>query len=593
MTATATRPVQATPSSPSPARPSTPGPTPTNDLRWMWIAAEVLLVATTIASALMLKRIFAESVDGYAQSLLFTAIVGHLVMIAMRWFNFGVAAAAAASFVATMAAIVALHYADTAIAFVFPSGGSFSQFQADLDQAREVFQTTKTPVPPLAGFLVAASLAFWVITFAADWAAFRLRSPGQALAPYVGVLIFVAMLGTEQDRLSSTAIALVYGVLFLLAHRAASQAGTGVWLGRGPTRAYVSLLAAGGVVAIVATIAGIVGGPAVPGANEAPLIELGEEGRQENKPLEVISPLVQIQPRLVDQSDDILFVVESTDKAYWRIAALDVFDGNLWRSQGQFRSTSDELPVEYPTNGPTDEVRSTFTLDQLNVVWAPAPYLPTRFENLGEVGVNYEAESATFIVDTKDQTLSDGLNYVVTSQIPRFTGPQLIELGTSNNEQVDSRYLDLPADYSPLARQIAIDTTAGLTDPYSKALALQNYFLDNFAYDIDVAKGHDIERLEDFLSVQRGYCEQFAGSFASMARSIGLPARVATGFTWGDEDPNVPGRYFVRGRHAHAWAEVRAAERNRLHRRTGSPGLVRLSERATTAGGSGTTASTC
>jgi hypothetical protein len=35
-----------------------------------------------------------------------------------------------------------------------------------------------------------------------------------------------------------------------------------------------------------------------------------------------------------------------------------------------------------------------------------------------------------------------------------------------------------------------------------------------------------------------------------------LPTRVAVGFTPGDEDPNKPGTYHVRGMHAHAWPEV-------------------------------------
>ena len=42
-----------------------------------------------------------------------------------------------------------------------------------------------------------------------------------------------------------------------------------------------------------------------------------------------------------------------------------------------------------------------------------------------------------------------------------------------------------------------------------------------------------------------------------MARSIGLPTRVAVGFTPGDEDPNKPGHCTTcRGTHAHAWPEV-------------------------------------
>ncbi len=425
-----------------------------------------------------------------------------------------------------------------------------------MTQAQQLFESTKAPVPPVTGFLVISSLGLWLIAFAADWAAFRLFAPGQALIPFVGMLVFVSLLGIDQDRLATTSTALVCGVLFLLSHRSASRAAQGVWLDHGPGRGYVSLMVAGGIVAVIAAAVGILGGPAVPGANDAPLVELGGESSEQNKPLEVISPLVQIQPRLVDQSDQVLFTVETDQRAYWRIAALDVFDGSLWRSQGQFRSANDALPVDYPSDAPVDTLTSTFDLGELNVVWAPAAYLPTRFENLSGTGVNYESESATFIVDTNDQQVSDGLTYTVTSQIPRFTPDLLRQLAAESTEVTDSRYLDLPDDYSPLARQTAEQLTAGMTSPYDKALALQNYFRDNFTYDIDVAKGHDIERLEDFLRVQRGYCEQFAGTYASMARSIGLPSRVATGFTPGDPDPNNPNLYLVRGKHAHAWPEV-------------------------------------
>ena len=531
-----------------------PGLSQGQDLRWVWLASEILLVATSVSTVFLLGRIFAD--DTFISPLLFTLIVGHGVLIAMRWFGFGTATSALLSLVATVAAVVAIHYSASALAAVVPTSATIEQFRSDMTQAQELFQSTKAPVPAVTGFLVISSLGLWIMALAADWAAFRLFAPGQALLPFVSLLVFVSLLGVDEKRLATTATALMCGVLFLLAHRSAARAAHGVWLDHGPGRGYVSLMAAGGVVAVIAALAGVLGGPAVPGANAAPLVELGEESREQNRPLEVISPLVQIQPRLIDQSDRILFTVETNQRAYWRIAALDVFDGALWRSQGQFRSVNDDLPVDYPSDAPVDTVTSTFDLGQLNVVWAPAAYLPTGFENLSGVGVNYESESATFIVDTNDQRTSDGLIYTVTSQIPRFTPDGLRQLANESNEVADQRYLDLPDGYSPLARQTAEQLTAGMTSPYDKALALQNYFRDNFTYDIDVAKGHDIQRLDDFLRVQRGYCEQFAGTYASMARAVGLPSRVATGFTPGDLDPNNPNQYLVRGKHAHAWPEV-------------------------------------
>lgn len=531
-------------------------PRTARDLRWLWIASELLLVATTVASVRLLERLYQDTT--FLAPMLFAAIVCHAVLIAMRWFGFGAAVSGLVSFVAVVFAAVATHYSTTATAVIVPTGATIDQFQADLEIARDLFNSLTTPVPAVTGFVVAGSLIFWLLAFAADLAAFRLFSPGQALVPALTVLIFVSLLGVEDNRVQTTAVLVVSGVLFVLAHRAATRALQGIWLDAGPVRGYSALMIAGGVVSLVAALAGVLGGPAVPGADEAPLVEIGNEGRRENRPIEVISPLVQIQPRLVDQSDEELFSVETDQRAYWRIAALDIFDGTLWRSQGQFGSAGGSLEVAFPSNVPITNVSSVFDLGPLNVVWAPSPYLPVGIQNLGdEADINFEPESATFIVDTKDQRVSNGLRYRIDAEVADLTGGLLRELSRINAEQtIDPRYLSLPADYSPFARAEAERIAAGLDNTYDKALALQNYFRDNFTYDIDVAKGHDIERLDDFLTIQRGYCEQFAGTFASMARSIGIPSRVATGFTPGDQDPSNPNRYVVRGRHAHAWPEV-------------------------------------
>ena len=526
------------------------------DLRWVWLASEVLLVLTSIAGVRLLQRLYEDTT--FLAPMLFSVIVAHGVLVVMRWFGFGAIVSSAVSFVGVVLSIVATHYSATASAVIIPSGATIDQVQADLDVARDVFNTLQTPVPAVTGFIVAGSLIFWALIVTADWAAFRLFAPGQALIPMLTVLIFVSLLGVETDRIATTAALVIAGVLFLLAHRAAARAAQGIWLDSGPGRGYAALMSAGAIVAVVAVLAGVLGGPSVPGAEEAPLIEIGDEGRRETKPIEVISPLVQIQPRLIDQSDEVLFTVETNQRAYWRIAALDKFDGVLWRSQGQFRGTNSGLDVAYPSPGvPTTSVSAVFDLSSLNVVWAPAAYLPTAVETLGGgADLNYEAESATFIVDTNDQRVSDGLVYRVQSSIPNFTPNLLRRLPGISNEVADPRYLELPADYSPLARSEAQRITAGLDSDYDRALALQNYFRENFTYDIDVAKGHDIRRLEDFLTVQRGYCEQFAGTFASMARAIGIPARVATGFTPGEQDPTNPNRYLISGKHAHAWPEV-------------------------------------
>ncbi len=60
--------------------------------------------------------------------------------------------------------------------------------------------------------------------------------------------------------------------------------------------------------------------------------------------------------------------------------------------------------------------------------------------------------------------------------------------------------------------------------------------------------------MRDFLDQRRGYCAQFAGTCAAFARALGLPARVAVGFTWGEGGED--GTLVVKGKHYHAWPEV-------------------------------------
>ena len=100
--------------------------------------------------------------------------------------------------------------------------------------------------------------------------------------------------------------------------------------------------------------------------------------------------------------------------------------------------------------------------------------------------------------------------------------------------------------------------TADGSTPYDKALLLQDYFRDptKFTYDLNVGPGHSNRALETFLfGGGRGY-RSSSQARSRPWRSVGLPARVAVGFTPGIRDPNDPNLYRVRGIHAHAWPEV-------------------------------------
>jgi len=126
------------------------------------------------------------------------------------------------------------------------------------------------------------------------------------------------------------------------------------------------------------------------------------------------------------------------------------------------------------------------------------------------------------------------------------------------------RYLDLPTEEEDLDRiaELAQSETEGLATDYERALALETFFRapGAFRYSTAIDPGHGAADLASWLldpdspNYRTGYCEQFATSMAVMARQVGIPSRVALGFTPGSELDD--GRVVVRDRNAHAWVEL-------------------------------------
>jgi transglutaminase-like putative cysteine protease len=112
----------------------------------------------------------------------------------------------------------------------------------------------------------------------------------------------------------------------------------------------------------------------------------------------------------------------------------------------------------------------------------------------------------------------------------------------------------------PLPSSIAVvarDATVGAQTPLGQAEALVDWFRSGrFRYSLDppaVAPGAD--PIVNFLTQTRtGTCEQFAGAFTVLARTLGLPTRMVVGFTAGRRTG--PNEVTIRGDDAHAWPEV-------------------------------------
>jgi transglutaminase-like putative cysteine protease len=112
--------------------------------------------------------------------------------------------------------------------------------------------------------------------------------------------------------------------------------------------------------------------------------------------------------------------------------------------------------------------------------------------------------------------------------------------------------------YRPLysyAQQVA----GSAKSPYAAAVALERWFRTGggFVYDQQPPQPPPgVPALVDFVAnTRRGYCQHFAGAMALMLRYLGVPARVAVGFTSGRYDEKRH-EWVVADRDAHAWVEV-------------------------------------
>lgn len=89
------------------------------------------------------------------------------------------------------------------------------------------------------------------------------------------------------------------------------------------------------------------------------------------------------------------------------------------------------------------------------------------------------------------------------------------------------------------------------------AAILAQYLATEFDYALtnpSVPRGEDAV-INFLFEQQQGHCELFAAAHAALCRSLGIPARVVTGYLATDYN-RIGGYYTVRQRNAHAWTEA-------------------------------------
>ena len=262
-------------------------------------------------------------------------------------------------------------------------------------------------------------------------------------------------------------------------------------------------------------------------------------------------------------SDEIVMKVRSEEAVPYRGVVFDEYNGKGWEISGGEDAletlTSDGPRYDLftaqnvePVEGMTRQVAQVFYVeeDASNVVFG-AYHPETVFFPAGGIKVDPQASVRA------PYQIPAGSAYSVISQLPNASADQLRSADITYPDGMVEKYTALPPTGLEKTRALARDLTADTTNPYDAVVTLNAHLKNNYPYDLSIPpQREEMDAVEYFLfEERRGYCEQFASSLAVMVRSLGIPARVATGYVPGEYNP-FTGLYEVKASSAHAWVEV-------------------------------------
>ena len=274
------------------------------------------------------------------------------------------------------------------------------------------------------------------------------------------------------------------------------------------------------------------------------------------------NPLVQMNTQLhrSDATDVLSYQTSDPDPQYLQVYVLSNLNTQTWTlapTPGQSLHDGKLPATPGLTRGtPTNAERTTITLakglsgSQRTASFLPMPY-PARTVN---VDGDWRVNPRTLTVFS-GQDLS-GLQYSVGSREVTPAAQELEHDAGPTPTSITNNYLSVPKVFRGLTT-LAEKITRGQTSSYNQAVALQHWFTSSgkFTYSLDVQEPASPQALIRFLTTQRrGYCQQFAFAMAVLARLLGIPSRVAVGYTAGT--PVGHDRWVVKTSDAHAWPEL-------------------------------------
>ncbi|MFI1163834.1 DUF3488 and DUF4129 domain-containing transglutaminase family protein [Streptomyces sp. NPDC020801] len=275
--------------------------------------------------------------------------------------------------------------------------------------------------------------------------------------------------------------------------------------------------------------------------------------------ISAVNPLVSLRDSLNVDEDRTVMTLRTnsadTSGLYLRIVSLDDFDGTTWKpSQRHIVGVPDPFPTPAGLGGDVKRAEITTTVaaaDWYAQDWLPMPYPPSGVRIKGSW--RYEPVGMTLVGDHGQNTR--GLTYQVKSLDVQPTAEQLAD-APEPSPSLKREYTQVPRSLPGIVSVTARAVTHGAANHYEQAVKLQDWFAvdGGFQYDTQVETGSGSEAIARFLKDKRGFCVHFSFAMAAMARTLGIPARVAVGFAPGS--PQGDGTVAVGLKDAHAWPEL-------------------------------------
>jgi protein-glutamine gamma-glutamyltransferase len=257
--------------------------------------------------------------------------------------------------------------------------------------------------------------------------------------------------------------------------------------------------------------------------------------------------------------------VKASRPDFWRGQSFDQWDGRRWRQSDTTPTpTQGDVPIDL-RGAPEDRAAGILDSgrDFVQTVYVEQPGPNLIFAAYAPARVYFSDRTLFELDDGTVRTavqLPEGAVYTVVSRRTPVTAELL---RASDRRPLDlapalrDRYTQVPSGTPTRVTDLAAEVTAGAPTTYDKVRALEAWMGDNTSYTLDIpplpagADAVDQYLFED----KQGFCEQIGTALVVMLRSLGVPARLAVGFTPGERNP-FTGLWEVRAKDAHAWAEV-------------------------------------